>query len=442
MSDEERQLSEKDLDQQENLTPERLRLLDGPAYLTGNRPQNSLSELMHWTQHEFGNALKGVGRCSIYIHNKITIDGAFLQFCEEEGISVECLFKDAVTSWKTRYNTEHFMAMGVFKISKDNLLFLHAALFHKGNQNEDEVSFFVIVPDGLFYEYVSLRNRFDEWEKKRDRGNLEIEVVGGNSIPYTRDLKWDDLFLEELPKGQLISAVEGFLASKDIYLKRKVPWKKGIVLWGNRGCGKTTALKIMMSVYKDLKPVTVQPGHHAMDEVVEEAFQYAIEHAPSLLYFEDLQELMHDIDTSHFLQLLDGVEGRDGLLIVATGNDFSSLEDNIMSRPRRFDKKIEFPLPNRDMSKLYLRKWFGTTLSGERYDEIVAKTVRKKFTYAHLQEIYFSSVYIALKNDREDPVEDDILKALDEVIIEKRSSDGGLIAQPERRDITDYQGFE
>ena len=190
MSDE--HLSERQQDQQEHLTNNRLKLLDGPSYLTGNRPRNSLSELMHWTQHEFGNNLKGLGRSSIYIHNKITIDGAFLKFCEEEGIRTECLFKDAVTSWKTRFDTEHFMAMGVFKISKGDLSFLHAALFHKGNQNEDEVSFFVIVPDKQFYEYIKIRNGFDDWEKKRDRGNLEIEVVGGNSIPYSRGLGWKD----------------------------------------------------------------------------------------------------------------------------------------------------------------------------------------------------------------------------------------------------------
>jgi hypothetical protein len=379
-------LSEKDIDQQQHLSSGRLELLDGEAYLADDRPSNSLSELMHWTQKTFGKHLPK-GRSGIYIHNKITIDGAFLQFCEESSVQIKCLFKDAVTSWKTRFDTEHFMAMGVFKITKGDLDFLHAALFHKGNQNEDEVSFFVIVPNQKFEGYIKLRNEFDEWEKKRDRSNLEIEVIGGNSISYSRDLTWDDLFLEDAQKQQIITTVNGFLASKELYAKRKVPWKRGLVFWGPRGNGKTSALKVIMSIYDQLKPVTIQAGHSAMDEVLDDAFQYAADHAPALLFFEDLQELMQEIDTSHFLQLLDGVENRDGLLIVATGNDFRNLEDNIMSRPRRFDKKIEFPLPNKELAAKYLRKWFEDAMSNEEYEKVLSKALAKKFTYAHLQEI-------------------------------------------------------
>jgi hypothetical protein len=430
-------LSEKELDQQQHLSVERLALLEGESYLAEDRPDNSLSELMHWTQKTFGKTLSSKGRCGLYIHNKITIDGTFLRFCEEKNVKISCLFKDAITSWKTRFDTEHFMAMGVFKISRGDLEFLHAALFHKGNQNEDEVSFFVIVPNSLFDDYVKLRNEFDDWEKKRDRSNLEIEVIGGNAISYSRDLTWDDLFLEDSYKQQIITTVDGFLASQDLYKRRKVPWKRGIVFWGPRGNGKTSALKVIMSIYDQLKPVTIQAGHSAMDEILEDAFLYAAEHAPALLFFEDLQELMREIDTSHFLQLLDGVENRDGLLIVATGNDFRQLEDNIMSRPRRFDKKIEFPLPNRELADKYLRKWFEESLDDEGYKRILDKALQKKFTYAHLQEIYFNSVFQATKNDREFPTVEDIFEALEEGIQEKRISDDGFDAIM-RRDITDY----
>ena len=435
-------LTEQELDLQEHLTEKRLQLFQAVDHSFDDRPAESLSELMHWAKSKFGECLQGLD-LSIYIHNKIVIDGKFLQFSEETGVKVNCLYKDAVTSWKSEFSNEHFLAMGIFLIQKDGLEFLHCALFHKGNQNEDEVSFFVIVSDSKYYQYINFRNEYDKWENNRDRNNLEVEVIGGENIIYRRDLDWDDLFLPEYDKDQIKFAVEGFLSSKHIYEKHKVTWKKGLVFWGSRGTGKTSTLKIIMSQYPELKPVTIQAGHNAMDEILDEAFSYAVDHSPALLYFEDLQELLQEIDISHFLQLLDGVDSKNGLLVIATGNNFNSLEDNIISRPRRFDKKFEFKLPDKDMSKLYLKKWFGQTLNNDQYNKIIKKTHRAKFTYAHLQEIYFSSVFLAIKNNRDDPNEDDILKALDDVMIEKKASDNGLVAIKQiRRDLTDYDNEE
>ena len=113
-------------------------------------------------------------------------------------------------------------------------------------------------------------------------------------------------------------------------------------------CGKTSCLRVIMAQYPQLKPVTIQPGHPNPDELLEEAFEYAEQHSPSLLFFEDFQEMIKTVDVRHFLQLLDGLQKRDGILTIVTGNDFSSLEENIKSRPRRFDSFFEFPLPNLD----------------------------------------------------------------------------------------------
>jgi anti-sigma regulatory factor (Ser/Thr protein kinase) len=68
---------------------------------------------------------------------------------------------------------------------------------------------------------------------------------------------------------------------------------------------------------------------------------------------------------------------------------------------------------------------------------MLSKTMSKKFTYTHLQEIYFNSVFHATKNDREFPTVEDIFEALEEVISEKRISDDGF-DNAMRRDITDY----
>ena len=429
-------LPEESIEQQAHLSARRLKTLlatnDRPQ---PNRPQASLAELMEWVNYQFAKDIAEPN--TVYIHNKIVIDGDFLQFCEEHCIKVECLYKDSVASWKSENGFEHFMAMGVFRITSDKATFIHSSLFHKGNQHEDEVSFFNVVADDEFDNYIILRNKFEDWQRKRDRASLEIEVVGGNAIPYTRDMTWDDLFMTEESKNQIKSSVEGFLSSKHIFQNKKVPWKRGLVFWGPRGCGKTSCIKIIISQYDDLKPVTIQPGHHAPDELLEEAFAYAEDHSPSLVFFEDLQELLAEVSTSHFLQLMDGVQSKNGILVIATGNELKSLEDNITNRPRRFDKKIEFPLPDKPLSVAYLKKWFGDILSDKQYVAIAEKTLKKRFTYAHLQEIYFTAIFNAVKNERDEPNGKDIKEALTDVIAEKSMSDKGFSTEA-RKDITEY----
>jgi hypothetical protein len=427
--------SEKQISAQESLTVKRLdNIFVGYQILSqAPRPEQSLVELMHWAKNIVVS--KDRGEWIPFIHNKISIDGSFLQFCEESGVAVKALHTDAITSWQSDFHDEHFVGVGIFHIQKGDLKFYHCGLFHKGNQNEDEVSFFVLVKKEDFEDYRIFRNEYETWQNKRERDSQEIEVIGGDSIPYDPNVTWDDVFLVGDLKDRIINSINGFLSSKALYEKLKVPWKRGLGFWGNRGTGKTSTLRAIMAQYPQLKPVTIQPGHSTPDELLEEAFEYAEKHAPSLLFFEDLQELMRTIDIRHFLQLLDGLQKRDGILTIVTGNDFSNLEENLKSRPRRFDSFFEFPLPDITQSIKYLNRYLADILSSKKIESIAKKTVRNKLTYAHLQELYFNAVFIAIPEGREVPSVVDIDLSLEQILREKKSADSDFIVS--KRDLTD-----
>jgi hypothetical protein len=428
-------LSEKQLSAQETLTLDRLNCITGGYTVRNARPTDSLILVIAWAK-EFVNYYKKADWIP-FIHNKICIDGSFMQFCSENNVQVTALHTDAITSWQTDYNDEHFVGTGIFSITRGNLEFIHCGLFHKGNQNEDEVSFFILVNKSDVNSYIAFRNEYEDWQKKRERDSQEIEVIGGESIPYDVNMTWDDVFLPDDLKHQIILSVDGFLNSKQIYEKLKVPWKRGLGFWGNRGVGKTSCIRAIMAQYPQLKPVTIQPGHNNPDELLEEAFAYAEEHAPSLLFFEDLQEMMKTIDIRHFLQLLDGVQKRDGILTIVTGNDFSSLEENLKSRPRRFDRFFEFPLPDLIQTTKYLNKYFIDILSSKDIDAIAQQCVKRKLTYAHLQEVYFNSVFIAIPSGREVPSIENIKLSLKQVLKEKSVAESDFVST--KRDLTDME---
>ena len=415
-----------DLEKQEHLGLDKLRSLTEtmPNFVSSEpRPTASFLDLMKWTQENFKGHLKSHNNLNKFVHNRIIIDGQFLQFCEENKVTVECLYKDSIISWKTDHDYEKFFVQGVFHIKARGVEFLHAALFHKGNQNEDEIGFFVIVSDENFDKYVALRNQFDAWVQQRDRSNLHIRVIDGEDIPYTKDHTWEELFLPKNIKDEVQGLVENFLASKEFYLQNRIPWKRGILLYGKPGNGKTSIIRTVMSMY-NFKPVTIVPG--ANDEAVREAFSYAEEQSPSLLYFEDLDSLLEkSVDISSFLNLMDGISAKNGLLVIATANEVKKLKSNITDRPSRFDRKFEIPLPNQEMAYIYLKRWFGNLITVKKCKELSKYAEKYEFSYAYLKELYISAMFEALAHNRKAPTEKDVENALNRLVKDKNILNSG-----------------
>jgi hypothetical protein len=425
-------LTEAQVDRQEHLSAERLAIFKPitDVHISSPRPTANLIELMHWTKDTFGKFISKKDDLNCWIHNKIVMDGSFLEFAEQKKVKIECLHRDSIASWNSDNDNEHFMGQGVFKITHDKLSFIHAALFHKGNQNEDEVSFFIIIRDSDLQTYINLRNDFDKWLKERDRENLEIHVVGGEGIPYEKNMSWDEVFLPEKLKSDIKQSIEGFLGAKDLYLSKKIPWKRGLLLWGDPGCGKTTSIKTIISNY-DFKPVTVYTSPQTNDDTISEAFSYAQEQEPGLLYFEDLDSLLSfgSVSISHFLNLLDGVSSTNGIVVMATANDLSKLNEAITDRPSRFDRKWEIPLPTEEMARKYLQNWYGKSITAKNLNVIVKSAIDNKFSYAYLKELYITSAYHALASGRQDPNSSDIKLAMEQLLSDKDVVNSGFASE-------------
>lgn len=417
------------LEEQEHLSLARLQVLvpkgDFPSDPNSERPTANFIDLMEWTAENFQAALKDKHNLQKFVHNRVIIDGQFMKFAEDNGIKVTCLYKDSIISWETENDFEKFFVQGVFRIERKGLEFLHAALFHKGNQQEDEISFFVICSEKNYEGYVKLRNEFDEWVLARDRSNLHIHVVEGDDLPYTKDNTWEDLFLPEDIKGEIRGLVENFLNSQEFYEENRIPWKRGFLLYGKPGNGKTSIIRTIMSMYP-FKPVTVVAG--ANEEAVREAFAYAEEQSPALLYFEDLDSLLEkSLDPSSFLNLMDGISAKNGLLVVATANEVKKLKANITDRPSRFDRKFEIPLPNAEMAYIYLKRWFGTRCTVKQCRDLAKYAARHDFSYAYLKELYISTMFETLAHNRKAPTPKDIQNSLDRLIKDKNLLNGGAV---------------
>jgi SpoVK/Ycf46/Vps4 family AAA+-type ATPase len=195
------------------------------------------------------------------------------------------------------------------------------------------------------------------------------------------------------------------------------------LLFGQPGNGKTSIIRTIVSEY-NFKPVTFVPGANA--DALRETFYYAEEQSPSLLYIEDLDSLIENgLDVSTFLNLLDGISAKNGLLVIATANDVRKLKSNITRRPSRFDRKFEIPLPNQEMAYIYLKRWFGNIIDVKKCRELAKLAVKHELSYAYLKDLYVSSVFEALAHKRKTPTVKDIDNTLIRLVKDKNILNNG-----------------
>ncbi|KAJ7068453.1 P-loop containing nucleoside triphosphate hydrolase protein [Mycena amicta] len=212
---------------------------------------------------------------------------------------------------------------------------------------------------------------------------------------------WDDVILKDEFKTALKKDVYGFFKSESIYKRYAIPWKRGLIMYGPPGNGKTISIKVIMKTCEALgfSPLYVKSFQSWAGEEASmlEVFSKARQLTPCVIVLEDLDALINDRNRSFFLNQLDGLQGNDGLLVIGTTNHFERLDPGLSTRPSRFDRKYLFDDPDRDERALYAKYWQGKLENNTEIDfpdslvdDVADQT--SKFSFAYLKEVFVSSL--------------------------------------------------
>lgn len=214
---------------------------------------------------------------------------------------------------------------------------------------------------------------------------------------------WDDVILKEEFKESLRTDIDGFWEAGDVYSSLSIPWKRGIIMAGPPGNGKTISVKaVMKDCYaRGYAPLYVKSFKHGMGEeyCMGAVFQKAREMAPCMLVLEDLDSLINNQNRSFFLNQVDGLVGNDGLLLIASTNHFEKLDPALSGRPSRFDRKYSFDDPGEDERALYAKYWqnkLRNNLDISFPDALVAEiaALTSDFSFAYLKEAFVSTLVV------------------------------------------------
>jgi hypothetical protein len=207
---------------------------------------------------------------------------------------------------------------------------------------------------------------------------------------------WDTLILPATLKQQIHDDLTGFFNGRETYARYGVPWKRGVVLIGPPGNGKTHAVKALVNMLGKpclyVKSIDADRSHEHGN--IRKVFERARNTAPCVLVLEDLDTLVTAENRSVILNELDGFAGNDGILTLATTNYPERLDPAILDRPSRFDRKYHFDLPASGERAAFIADW-NTRLSNELRlspEGInAAAAATEGFSFAYLKELMISA---------------------------------------------------
>jgi SpoVK/Ycf46/Vps4 family AAA+-type ATPase len=218
------------------------------------------------------------------------------------------------------------------------------------------------------------------------------DITIGDGVLYFMPVRarTDDLL--EFPDSkskEVIEGIETFWDREKVFRKYGLAYKRGILLYGPPGSGKTCTLQIISrevvnrgGVVISFSPATFLRAYRAFRDIQPDTHMVVL--------MEDFESLIKNSETT-ILNLLDGVESLDKVVFLATSNYPELLQARIVNRPSRFDLVVRVPHPDHRARTIYLQSLLqpDDTIDLEQY---VKDT--EAMSLAHVKELFVATVVL------------------------------------------------
>lgn len=192
----------------------------------------------------------------------------------------------------------------------------------------------------------------------------------------------------ELPETANVKVLEGmkkFWSSKDNYDRFGLIYKRGVMLWGPPGSGKSVTINLLMKELINAGGIVLLCGHPDYMEVMLQRIRQMEADRPIIVVLEDVDEIIDKHGEHSILSMLDGENQIANVVYLATTNYPERLGARIVNRPSRFDERIFVGMPSEVARRAYLKFATKDQMTEQDLDKWTKDT--KNFSIAHLREL-------------------------------------------------------
>lgn len=185
------------------------------------------------------------------------------------------------------------------------------------------------------------------------------------------------------PQSIILEEIKQFNLLGQKYKEFGETHKRGFLLYGTPGTGKTVTIAMLMEYYMNTE------NHLALR--IGDCFEFVLQELQDynkLVVIEDLNPNRAET----MLDFLDGTFQYQNLVVIATTNYIDQLPPSITQRPSRFDRVIEVGFPESKHREYYLKAKFPEILT--KFPTIVQDT--EKLSIAQLKELAIATLLYGL----------------------------------------------
>ncbi len=221
---------------------------------------------------------------------------------------------------------------------------------------------------GFIYRVIETNPRgivkitdFTQFVLKDEPIKGELETVARKSYDDVGGLKGQVNKVREL--------IELPMRHPELFRKLGIEPPKGVLLHGPPGTGKTLLAKAVANETQThfisvSAPAIMSKFVGEAEERVRQIFKEAEDNAPSIIFIDEIdaiapkrEEVVGEVErrvVAQLLSLMDGMESRGNVIVIAATNRVNSL-DEALRRPGRFDREIEIGIPDKEGRKEILQ---------------------------------------------------------------------------------------
>lgn len=226
------------------------------------------------------------------------------------------------------------------------------------------------------------------------------------------------IILPDSSSEEILRQIEYFWTREDQFRELGFLWKRGILLWGPAGGGKTSTLQLLSKSIIDKGGLSIYLKDPHITSRGLEILRRIEPARPIIVLLEDIDALIKDFGESQILAILDGELQIDNVVFVATTNYPEDLDRRIINRPSRFDIVKKIGMPSEDAREVYLTTMNPRLAISENKEELKRWIKDSRgFSIAHLKEMILGVEVLGEETNS-------VIKRLRKMMTEKpRSSD-------------------